>query len=281
MLNCVMVPLFLLELKYHGCRYIVYNIDLLVILSALDGGVALTSTFEVFSKDVDDDNGTEQLEFSPRKPRLASLAVAPLVRPLIATKQENLDKSKKKMNNSPIKGQGKVGGKRGGKEVDSNIVECPDSLLQEGTIDSMVGVYYILKQFYLLSGLQLNVSKSELFVAKAPQEKLALMTTCSWFKVGRLPMRIQWWSTKHLSHVGRLQLIKAVIFSVQAYWSCQFLMPKSVFMKEKVFLDRLERRDHIFFECSFSIKIKEIVRARLEGGPINRIDHVNTSLCAF
>ncbi|MBA0833794.1 hypothetical protein Goarm_006216 [Gossypium armourianum] len=54
-------------------------------------------------QDVDDDNGNEQLEFSPRKPRLASLAVAPLVRSLMATKQENLDKSKKKMNNSPAK----------------------------------------------------------------------------------------------------------------------------------------------------------------------------------
>ncbi|MBA0688267.1 hypothetical protein Goari_006069 [Gossypium aridum] len=58
-------------------------------------------------QDVDDDNGNEQLEFSPRKPRLASLAVAPLVRSLMATKQENLDKSKKKMNNSPAKRRGK------------------------------------------------------------------------------------------------------------------------------------------------------------------------------
>ncbi|KAA3483104.1 DNA ligase [Gossypium australe] len=53
---------------------------------------------------VDDDNRTNQLKFSPRKPRLASLVVAHLVRFLMATKQENLDKGKKKMNNSPAKG---------------------------------------------------------------------------------------------------------------------------------------------------------------------------------
>ncbi|KAH1114880.1 hypothetical protein J1N35_008258 [Gossypium stocksii] len=76
---------------------------------------------------------------------------------------------------------------------------------------------------------------SELFVAGVPQKELALMTTCTGFKVGKLPMRIldkiQEWSTKYLSYDGRLQLIKTVIFSVQTYWSCQFLMPKSVLKK--------------------------------------------------
>ncbi|KAB1996361.1 hypothetical protein ES319_D13G225900v1 [Gossypium barbadense] len=47
----------------------------------------------------------------------------------------------------------------------------------------------------------------------------------------RILDRIQGWSTKHLSYVGRLQLIKVVIFSVQAYWSRKFLMPKSVFKR--------------------------------------------------
>ncbi|KAK5811133.1 hypothetical protein PVK06_026455 [Gossypium arboreum] len=43
---------------------------------------------------VDDGNEIEYLEFSPRKPKLASLAVALLMRSLIATKQENLGKGK-------------------------------------------------------------------------------------------------------------------------------------------------------------------------------------------
>ncbi|KAA3487732.1 reverse transcriptase [Gossypium australe] len=64
-----------------------------------------------FNDVVVDDNKTKQLKFSPWKPRLASLAVGPFVRSLMATKQENLDKGKKKMNSSPAKGLGKVGGK--------------------------------------------------------------------------------------------------------------------------------------------------------------------------
>ncbi|KAH1032786.1 hypothetical protein J1N35_044960 [Gossypium stocksii] len=83
--------------------------------------------------------------------------------------------------------------------------------------------------------LQLNTSKSELLVAGVSQEELALMTTCTRFKVGRLPVRIldkiERWSTKHLGYASRPQLIKAVIFSVQAYWCRRFLMPKSVLKK--------------------------------------------------
>ncbi|KAH1092321.1 hypothetical protein J1N35_019578 [Gossypium stocksii] len=92
----------------------------------------------------------------------------------------------------------------------------------------MAGVYCVFLQFYLLSGLQLNASKSELFVVGVPQEELAFMAICTGFKVGRLPVRylgvplvsrklsrsncaaltnrildkIQGWSTKHLSYIG-------------------------------------------------------------------------------
>lgn len=40
--------------------------------------------------------------------------------------------------------------------------------------------------------------------------------------------RIEHWSSKFLSYVGRVQLIQAVIFSVQVYRSRHFILPKSV-----------------------------------------------------
>ncbi|MBA0550642.1 hypothetical protein Golob_021576, partial [Gossypium lobatum] len=64
-----------------------------------------------FNDIVDDDNETKQLEFSPWKPTLASLAVGLFMRSLMTTKQENLDKGKKKTNSYLVKGRGKVGGK--------------------------------------------------------------------------------------------------------------------------------------------------------------------------
>ncbi|XP_016718680.1 uncharacterized protein [Gossypium hirsutum] len=132
-------------------------------------------------------------------------------------------------------------------------------LLDVATINDVFKDHLKCLRFYLVSRLQLNASKSELFVAEVPQKELVFMTTCIGFKVGRLPMRylgvplisrklsrsncadltnrildkIQGWSTKHLSYAGRLQLIKAMIFSVEAYWIRQFLMHKIVLKKER------------------------------------------------
>ncbi|MBA0796167.1 hypothetical protein Gohar_006961, partial [Gossypium harknessii] len=174
------------------------------------------------------------------------------------------------------------------------------------------------------------------------QEKLALITTCIGFKVGRLPVRylgvplvsrklsqsdcvvltnrilgrFHEWSTKNLSYAGTLQLIKVVIFSVQAYWSHQFLMLKSVLkkamgswrkelawailkLKGKSLLVAIlklawsaylyviwRQRNKRYFGAPFLTKdvvlmqIKEIVRAHFGGIPINRIDLVYVSLYA-
>ncbi|XP_052485254.1 uncharacterized protein LOC128040516 [Gossypium raimondii] len=62
-------------------------------------------------------------------------------------------------------------------------------IFSNGIVNSVAGVYCVLQQFYLLFGLQLNASKSELFVVGVPQEELAFMITCTGFKIGRLPVR--------------------------------------------------------------------------------------------
>lgn len=40
--------------------------------------------------------------------------------------------------------------------------------------------------------------------------------------------RITSWTTKMMSYVGRVQLIKSVLFSIQTYWSQLFVLPKKV-----------------------------------------------------
>ena len=48
--------------------------------------------------------------------------------------------------------------------------------------------------------------------------------------------RVSNWSHKLLSYAGRLQLIRAVIFGIQAYWCQIFLLPKKVLREiEKIF----------------------------------------------
>lgn len=46
--------------------------------------------------------------------------------------------------------------------------------------------------------------------------------------IDKILAKVNGWSTRHLSYAGRLQLIKAVPFSIQAYWCMGFLLPKAV-----------------------------------------------------
>jgi hypothetical protein len=39
------------------------------------------------------------------------------------------------------------------------------------------------------------------------------------------------WLNQHLSYVGRLQLLNSVLFSIQVYLSCLFILPKVVIVK--------------------------------------------------
>lgn len=91
----------------------------------------------------------------------------------------------------------------------------------------------ILEEFYKISGLKLNVSKRELYCTCVGFGELQLIKEAIGFRAGTLPVRylgiplvtrkpseknfdslltrmklkIEVWSTRHLSYVGRLQLV--------------------------------------------------------------------------
>src|SRR5262249_26783296 len=46
--------------------------------------------------------------------------------------------------------------------------------------------------------------------------------------VVRIFSQLDSWTCKFLSYVGRLQLLKLVIFSMQIYWAFVFILPKKV-----------------------------------------------------
>ncbi|XP_021747408.1 uncharacterized protein LOC110713259 [Chenopodium quinoa] len=46
--------------------------------------------------------------------------------------------------------------------------------------------------------------------------------------VERVTARIDCWTSRHLSYAGRLQLIKSVLFGIQAYWAQIFILPKKI-----------------------------------------------------
>ncbi|KAE8674836.1 putative thylakoidal processing peptidase 2 [Hibiscus syriacus] len=106
----------------------------------------------------------------------------------------------------------------------------------------------VLNHFYHMSGLMLNVSKTELFVAGISSRNLQIIKSISGFKQGLLPvrylgvplvtkkltkqdcqplidrikLRLHHWSSKLLSYAGRLELVKTVLYSMANYWCRPF-----------------------------------------------------------
>ncbi|XP_039071280.1 uncharacterized protein LOC120218411 [Hibiscus syriacus] len=124
----------------------------------------------------------------------------------------------------------------------------------QGNLESIDGIISVLNHFYELSGLKLNVSKTELFAAGISPRNLEVIHCISGFKQSHLPvrylgvplitkklsdidcqplldkikLRLYHWSSKMLSYAGRLELIKTVMYSVANYWCRQFILPQSI-----------------------------------------------------
>lgn len=111
-----------------------------------------------------------------------------------------------------------------------------------------------LDQFSAMSGLQVNNSKSQVFLSNVPFEIQSFLMNSLGFQLGKLPVkylgvpmissrlsisdcmpilekikqRIATWTNKLLSFAGRALLIQSVLFHLQVYWSSMFILPKHV-----------------------------------------------------
>ena len=127
-------------------------------------------------------------------------------------------------------------------------------IFAKGNMESVIGIQNVLEQYYRFFGLQINCSKSEIFSTGMTRDTLEMIHQETRFKLGSLPVRylrvplvtrrlsirdceppvkkviakIKCWSTNLLSHTGRLQLIKSILFSLQNFWCRIFLLPKGV-----------------------------------------------------
>ncbi|KAH1040170.1 hypothetical protein J1N35_041913 [Gossypium stocksii] len=61
-----------------------------------------------------------------------------------------------------------------------------DLIFAKGTINLVIGIWCILQEFYYFSGLQLNVSKTEIFAAGMTEDDLVIVQRVTGFKLGRL-----------------------------------------------------------------------------------------------
>lgn len=139
-------------------------------------------------------------------------------------------------------------------EVNLTHLSFADDLMifTDGATTSIGGIFEVLAEFADISGLQINPSKSSIFMAGQicqdfkdkvqqlgiPTESLPVrylglpLTTKTMSRSDYEPLtdqirtRMLSWSSRSLSYVGRLQLIKTVIGSISNFWCSVFQLPK-------------------------------------------------------
>lgn len=123
----------------------------------------------------------------------------------------------------------------------------------DGTKRSIEGVLQVFSEFAAMSGLNISLEKSTLFIAGVSEENERDILSCFPLASGTLPVRylglplltkrmtvsdylplvekirklMSSWTGRFLSHVGRLQPINSVITSLANFWLSAFRLPGS------------------------------------------------------
>ena len=162
----------------------------------------------------------------------------------------------------------------------------------KGEFKSISLLLQCFKLFSDSSGLQANVSKTDIYCYGMGDQEVQRVLEFSGFKRGFLPFkylgvpicskrisacqcenlidkmtaRIKIWSSRNLSYAARVQLINSVLLSIHMYWAQVFVLPKSV-------LQGIERICRAFlwsgnFQCTAPglVAWDNLCRRRNEGG---------------
>ncbi|KAL0444647.1 UNVERIFIED_CONTAM: LINE-1 retrotransposable element O protein [Sesamum latifolium] len=173
-----------------------------------------------------------------------------------------------------------------------------------GDLSSVRMVKEVLEEFAVLSGLQVNPSKSTIILSKAVQRERQDILALVGFQEGCLPIkylgvsltasrltvadcqpildrissRLAGWTHLNLSLAGRAQLLKSVLSSLHVYWSSIFVLPKSIIrvieQKMRSFLWKRPSGSG-FAKVSWG----QVCKPKEEGGlGIRRVLHMNQAL---
>ncbi|WMV07514.1 hypothetical protein MTR67_000899 [Solanum verrucosum] len=127
-------------------------------------------------------------------------------------------------------------------------------LFSKGDIVSVTAMHKVFMVFSKASGLQENMNKSSIYFGGVAQSEKDRILQVLGYTQGDLPFKylgiplstkkltlLQWqpliekmvgritsWTAKKLSYAGRVQLVRSVLFGIQAYWAQLFLLPTKV-----------------------------------------------------
>ncbi|XP_062114107.1 uncharacterized protein LOC133825137 [Humulus lupulus] len=132
--------------------------------------------------------------------------------------------------------------------VDDLIIFC------KGSVSSVQVLSEAFAEFGKSSGLMINYSKSHIYFGGVSAEIKSRIMVCSKLVEGYFPLkylgvplrptkwksadcdvifkkiqlRLNVWSSRHLSYAGRVQLVHSVLMGIQTYWMSIFMLPQSV-----------------------------------------------------
>lgn len=124
-------------------------------------------------------------------------------------------------------------------------------MFSDGRKRSIEGILAVFQQFARMSGLNISLEKSTLYLAGVRAEDSADILEQFPFEAGSLPVRylglplltkkmtvqdysplisriktrISSWTARHLTFSGRLQLIGSVIYSITNFWMSAYRLP--------------------------------------------------------
>ncbi|XP_039070402.1 uncharacterized protein LOC120217278 [Hibiscus syriacus] len=152
----------------------------------------------------------------------------------------------------------------------------------KGSIDSIIGVQFVLDIFYSMSSLRLNANKCEIFMASVSANQCVSIREVIGFKLGSLPVRylgvplvtrklavkdcqslidkikskLNLCANRHLSFAGRLQLVRVVLFSIANYWCRKLILPECWSFRS--ILKLKHAISHLFVDSGSDIKTGKI-----------------------
>ncbi|CAA7031785.1 unnamed protein product [Microthlaspi erraticum] len=169
-----------------------------------------------------------------------------------------------------------------------------DDLLDfsEGSETSMEGIKEVLDQFKVLSGLDMNAAKSEVFFSGYSDSEAAALSSILEVKVGSFPTRylelplnsqrlsiavlepflekirkkLHSYTVKFLSFAGKIKLVSSVFYGMVNFSSQVYMLPKEFYSKVDSLCSAFLWRNGTQSAVGARVAWKEVCKPKCEGG---------------
>ncbi|XP_038990950.1 uncharacterized protein LOC120113971 [Hibiscus syriacus] len=142
----------------------------------------------------------------------------------------------------------------------------------KGSLESVIGVHVVLELFYSipivaiqdLTGFKLGSLPVRYLGVPLVTRKLSVKECRS--LIDKIRAKLNSWANKHLIFTGRIQLIRAVLFSMASFWCRQLILPKKVILSIEQLCSRFFWKGSNVPAKGVRVSWKKICAAKAEGG---------------